>query len=600
MYYEYFGLRDAPFKFLPSNTLFLSAAHLEGLAALEWAFNEPSGLTLLVGEVGTGKTMLIHSLMARHQEERIRIGQISNPTMSFEEMIPAILQQIGIRPAGQGKLAALQALKTFISDPDSKERVILIFDEAQGLKDEVLEELRLLSNSRPPQRHALQIILVGQPELVERLTDPKLRALNQRIGARALLRPLRGEEIREYIDCLVRAQGARRELFSRGALNRIAELSGGLPRKINNLCHNALFHAYSQQSQMVEARHVQAAGAELDNLLNSSSGNYRTRSWDWIVRRSRPVMVGGLAAVVAVALAFEVFATRHSQAPSAQSADVEAALPVEAVPAKDLHQTAPVVPAIASPDSSSPSANHAAKPQEQTNPVTGGPSTHVVTAAAPPLASKTEPGSEVDTVASAGTGGAGMPKIENAPAAPATASTPPDSSDRLTYRQERRLEYEMKRAKVSFDSGRYLNSIYHSKRVLLVDPGNAEARDLLQRAEAARSNPGAAAINSRPAPLVESNIPPPASEDTNAAAPPSEDSNVAASTADKNPVAEASNPPVHFADVARAEINEGDADMRAGKYDMALRKFLTAAVLDPDNQTVQDRIERAREAQGRN
>src|SRR5215469_8615711 len=115
MYYEYSRMREAPFKFLPSATLFLSAAHLEGLAALEWAFQEPSGLTLLVGEVGTGKTVLIHSLIARIKDDKIRIAQVSDPTLNFEQRLWFILQQLRINPIGKGKVASLQALKTFVS-----------------------------------------------------------------------------------------------------------------------------------------------------------------------------------------------------------------------------------------------------------------------------------------------------------------------------------------------------------------------------------------------------------------------------------------------------------------------------------------------------
>src|SRR5262249_15845790 len=147
----------------------------------------------------------------------------------------------------------LHALRTFVSDPVDGHRVILIFDEAQGLSDETLEELRLLSNSRPPDRRSLQIILVGQPELAERLNQPKLRGLNQSIGARALLRPLRPPEVHDYVDFLLRDQGGSREIFSRGGLDRVARLSGGLPRKINNLCHNSLFFAYAERAKRVEA-----------------------------------------------------------------------------------------------------------------------------------------------------------------------------------------------------------------------------------------------------------------------------------------------------------------------------------------------------------
>jgi general secretion pathway protein A len=208
MYYRHFGLNGSPFIFTAPDRLFLSAAHREGLATLKWGFEkEPSGLTLLVGEVGTGKTTLIHSLLAR-QTAGVRLASVTNPTATFEQMLQFIVQEIGIHPIGKGKLAILQALKTFLMDPES-DRVVLIFDEAQGLSDEILEELRLLSNSRPNTRQSLQIVLVGQPELAERLSAPKLRSLNQRIGARAMLHPLRGTEIYDYVEHLLHEQGGQ-------------------------------------------------------------------------------------------------------------------------------------------------------------------------------------------------------------------------------------------------------------------------------------------------------------------------------------------------------------------------------------------------------
>src|SRR5580700_6272352 len=174
MYYKHFGLCGTPFNLAPSERLFLSAAHQAGLATLKWGSQqEPSGLTLLIGEAGTGKTSLIHMLLSR-RDARVRVARVSNPALTFDQMLQVIAKQIGIHTVGKGKLAILQSLKTFLMDPDPGDRVVLIFDEAQGLSDEILEELRLLSNFKTEAGLSLQIVLVGQPELAERLKQPKL------------------------------------------------------------------------------------------------------------------------------------------------------------------------------------------------------------------------------------------------------------------------------------------------------------------------------------------------------------------------------------------------------------------------------------------
>jgi general secretion pathway protein A len=555
MYYQYFGLRDAPFKFQPSNALFLSSAHLQGLAALEWALQEPSGLTLLVGEVGTGKTVLIHSLIARIKDDKIRIAQVSDPTMNFEQMLEFILQQLRINPIGKGTVASLQALKTFVSDPESTSRAILIFDEAQGLNDEILEDLRLLSNSRPPQRHALQIILVGQPELVHRLTDPKLRALNQRIGARALLRPLRGEEIGDYVNCLLHMQGARRELFSPKALDQVASLSGGFPRKINNLCHNALLHAYIERSSIVEPQHVQAASMELENLLDTSRDDRgERRQWHLMPGRDKPVAAwsfGALAVGVTAALALEFGGFHHNvshtvirakhvqggnqlsettpgdniqtseesgtdnnpalvqrrtgdQTDNSSWSDVIANLVRSDVRDGDTYMKAGkynlalskfLTAAMLNPENQDVS-DRIRRVQEAMQAEGNLPNSNTVkSSTASPPSSQTHPVSpqvRPETTASASiSGGTALSPEPKMPAssgsnAPGSNVASAPSGNGLSYRQRRRLKYEIRRARSSFDVGRYTNTIYHSKRALVLDPGNTEMRDLLQRAQAAQ------------------------------------------------------------------------------------------------------------------
>ncbi len=208
MYYERFGLSGAPFEFNPSaSVLFMSAGHREGLAALEWGLREPSGFTMLVGEIGAGKTTLIYSLLAaRHQG--VRSAWVANPRLSFGEMLRQILGQLGVnQPDTSDKLALLQAFDAQLASLGPDECIAVIIDEAQDLSDDALEDLRLLSNFQSLERRRLQIVLVGQIELARRLSAPNMRQLNQRIGARALLPVLQGKEIYAYVEYRLRSRG---------------------------------------------------------------------------------------------------------------------------------------------------------------------------------------------------------------------------------------------------------------------------------------------------------------------------------------------------------------------------------------------------------
>ncbi len=271
MYYEHFGLSGAPFEFNPSaSVLFMSAGHREGLAALEWGLCEPSGFTMLVGEIGTGKTTLIYSLLAtRHTG--VRTAWVANPRLSFKEMLRQILGQLGVNQSEtSGKLSLLQAFDAQLASLGPDECIAVIIDEAQDLNDDALEDLRLLSNFQSLERRRLQIVLVGQIDLGKRLARPQLRQLNQRIGARALLPTLRGKEIYDYVEYRLRSRGGDIErLFTRGAMRELSRASGGIPRRINVLCHNALFLAFADGEKCVTAEHLRDAAHDYDHLLVS-------------------------------------------------------------------------------------------------------------------------------------------------------------------------------------------------------------------------------------------------------------------------------------------------------------------------------------------
>ena len=256
MYEDYFGIARPPFSFAPSpEGLFLGAGHREALAALEWGLEEPTSFTLLTGEVGTGKTTLIDAL-ATSRRDTVQIARIRDPRLTIEEILGDTLFQLGESYPNAGRAALMRAL----ADSASRRRVAMIMDEAQGLSDSVLEDLRLLSNLA---QGAIKIILVGQPELVCRLAKPSLRQLNQRIGARSRLDPLTREQVVDYVRRRVVAVGGDVDrIFSPGSLNLIARHSRGIPRQINILCHNAMMIAYANGSATVGQPHIEDAVRE--------------------------------------------------------------------------------------------------------------------------------------------------------------------------------------------------------------------------------------------------------------------------------------------------------------------------------------------------
>lgn len=320
MYHQHFGLSGPPFQFTPTpEALYLSRAHREALAALEWGLlREPTGFTLLVGESGVGKTTLICSILARRYES-VRAAFITNPRLNFEQLLQVALSQLAPGgTSGLGKVELSGSVVRVLDDLAPGERLALIIDEAQELDEDTLEELRLLSNVDMGIERRLQLIFAGQPELIERLRSQRMRSLNQRIGARAVLRPLTLAEAREYIDCRLRAKGgAARRIFAAGALNCLIEHSYGIPRRINVLCHNAMLLGYAAGSKKVSVAMARSAVAEYEDLIGANSlympaerGQMRgplapqparvMRPGRWIARAALAVTMLALAALAAI------------------------------------------------------------------------------------------------------------------------------------------------------------------------------------------------------------------------------------------------------------------------------------------------------------
>lgn len=269
MYYQHFGLSGPPFQFTPSPAMvYMSQTHREGMAALEWGLmHESSGFSVLAGESGTGKTTLIASLLSR-QYQRLHLAYVTNPRLDFPDILGLILTQLGLEAAGLPKAEMLEALGRFLGQLRPAERVAIIFDEAQGLSDDTLEELRLLSNYGRSGENQLQLILAGQPELLRRLMTPALRQFNERIGARTLLAPLDANETQEYLDYRLRSRGGTAaRIFQRKALQYVVAASAGIPRRINVLCHNAMLLAYAAGAKQVSLKMAKEAVAEYQDLF---------------------------------------------------------------------------------------------------------------------------------------------------------------------------------------------------------------------------------------------------------------------------------------------------------------------------------------------
>jgi len=272
MYTSFFGLHEKPFSITPDpRYLFMSERHGEALAHLVYGVTESGGFVQLTGEVGTGKTTLVRSLLLNRMPDNADVAVVLNPQITVLEFLLTICEELGIDVHGpKDSIKALtDALNHhLLSAHADGRRTILIVDEAQNLAPAVLEQVRLLTNLETAKQKLLQIILIGQPELRELLGRNDLRQLAQRITGRYHLEPLTRGETAQYIEHRLRVAGALGEVVDAGAKKEVFRLSQGVPRLINVICDRALLGAYSQESRVITRRLIKRAADEVSGELS--------------------------------------------------------------------------------------------------------------------------------------------------------------------------------------------------------------------------------------------------------------------------------------------------------------------------------------------
>jgi len=348
MYTQYFNLKQQPFSIAPDpRYLFMSERHREALAHLLYGVGSGGGFVLLTGEIGAGKTTVCRCFMEQIPAD-CRLAYIFNPKLTVEELLQTVCDEFGVAPEGASVKSYVDAVNSYLLESHAAGlNNVLVIDEAQNLSADVLEQLRLLTNLETSERKLLQIILIGQPELRQMLARPELEQLAQRVIARYHLGPLSEAEVGSYIQHRLAVAGAGAvELFPRGLLRRIHQLSKGVPRRINLLCDRALLGAYVENRAQVNATILRRAAEE---VFAGEVAPVRVRAW-------RVAAAGVLAgAALTAAAAWQLMPS--ARAPSTPGT---ATAPKAIVPAP--RADAPVPAAAAAPSAIAGPAQAAAAP----------------------------------------------------------------------------------------------------------------------------------------------------------------------------------------------------------------------------------------------
>jgi len=302
MYNAYFGFKESPFSIAPDpRYLYMTTQHREALAHLIFGLNSEGGCILLSGEVGTGKTTVCRCLLEQTPAQA-NIALVLNPKVSAIELLETICDELKIAiPQGEHSVkTCIDRINRFLLEAHARgEKTVLIIDEAQNLDSTVLEQLRLLTNLETNQRKLLQIIILGQPELLEILSRDEMRQLAQRITARFHLRPLAADEVRAYITHRLAVAGQNVQLFPEPSIRRVCKLSHGIPRLINIICDRALLGAYVQNQQQVDVHTVNTAAKEVFGELDNSVRKTGT-GVKWPLAAAAAAGIGAVALIVAV------------------------------------------------------------------------------------------------------------------------------------------------------------------------------------------------------------------------------------------------------------------------------------------------------------
>jgi type II secretory pathway predicted ATPase ExeA len=307
---DFFNLKGAPFSITPDpEFLFLSETHRSVIEKIQYSIGTRMGFILLTGEVGTGKTTLCRALLD-HFQDRAQTVYVINPSLSGHELLSGILDDLGIdHPPTSSKKELIDRLNQFLLAYEKVSPVVIIIDDAQTMPLATLEDLRLLSNLETDKAKLLQIVLVGQPELLELLGQPEVRQLKQRVAVNCFLDYLTDEEVGGYIERRLFVAGNQGQIrFTPNVVKQIHKQSGGVPRVVNKICDLALTAAYATSSNVVDSAHFKAACGELIELQGNRSGIFRKARF-----HPRALLTAGAALTAAMIIGFGAHAYLHQE-----------------------------------------------------------------------------------------------------------------------------------------------------------------------------------------------------------------------------------------------------------------------------------------------